>query len=213
VHLPAYFEERSEEVIFRLITANPLGTVFWNSPMGPEADHIPLLLDRTDPMRVVLLGHVAKENPFWLHAGSCDRVLAVFRGVDGYISPSWYPGKAVSHRYVPTWNYEVVHAYGALRLFDDKKRLRGLLARLTRDNEASASSRWRMSDAPADFIEAQLDLIGVIEISVDRLRCKRKLSQNRNPEDFDGVVRGLHAIGRGDLAEAVSNANQAPPVD
>jgi len=86
-------------------------------------------------------------------------VLVVFRGVQGYISPNWYPGKHETHRRVPTWNYEVVHAHGTIHVRDDEKFVRGVVARLTRQHEADQAEPWKMGDAPADYIAEQLSHI------------------------------------------------------
>ena len=52
--------------------------------------------------------------------GPSGEVLVVFQGPHAYISPSWYPTKRETAKVVPTWNYAVVHAYGAVRFIDDR---------------------------------------------------------------------------------------------
>ena len=55
---------------------------------------------------------------------------------------------------------------------------------------------WKVSDAPADYIEAMLRGIVGIEIPIDTLVGKWKVSQNRTTADKQGVVAGL--LERGD---------------
>ena len=51
-----------------------------------------------------------------------------------------------------------------------------------------------MSDAPADYIEAMLGAIVGIEIPIERLVGKWKVSQNRAAADAQGVVAGLGGV-------------------
>ena len=48
-----------------------------------------------------------------------------------------------------------------------------------------------MDDAPADFIAQQMKAIVGVEITIDRLEGKWKMSQNRSAADVDGVIHGL----------------------
>ena len=143
---------------------------------------------------------MARANPVWQSVRDGDAVLVVFRGAQGYISPNWYPSKQETHRHVPTWNYEVVHAHGRIHVHDDEKYVRGVVARLTRQHEAGEPQPWKMGDAPADYLAEELAQIVGIEIELTRLEGKRKLGQNREQRDFDGTVRALEA--RGDIALA-----------
>jgi transcriptional regulator len=128
----------------------PLGRLVSQGPEGLDANHLPWLLDPEagDPAAGgVLLAHVARANPLWRELSEGAPVLVLFGGPQAYISPNWYPGKQETHRRVPTWNYEVVHAHGRLYVHDDEKFLRGLLARLTRQHEASQPRPWKMGEA------------------------------------------------------------------
>jgi transcriptional regulator len=112
---------------------------------------------------------------------------------DAYISPSWYPTKAVSGKVVPTWNYEIVHAHGDLIAHDDVTWLDGFVRELTERHERGRPEPWSVDDAPPDFVTAMLRGIVGVELAVDRLEGKRKLSQNRPEEDRHGVIAGLVA--------------------
>jgi transcriptional regulator len=134
--------------------------------------------------------------------------MVVFRGPHGYISPNWYPSKHETHRHVPTWNYEVVHAHGRLRIVDDEKFLRGIVGRLTRRHEASEPRPWKMGDAPPDYINQMLRAIVGIEVEVLRLEGKRKLGQNRDARDSEGAVRALHERGNDPLSSAMASTRR-----
>ncbi len=64
-----------------------------------------------------------------------------------------------------------------------------------------------MADAPRDYIEQMLKMIVGIEIEVTRLTGKRKLSQNRDARDVEGVKRALRERGQQGLLLAVTGAN------
>ena len=203
MYVPAGFSEDRPAELHRLIRAHPLGILVATLGDGLEAQHLPFLLDETRGAVGTLMAHVARANPVWQQAAEGGDVLVVFRGAHGYISPNWYPSKADTHRHVPTWNYEVVHAHGRLHIRDDERFVRGVVAGLTRLHEGSQPSPWKMSDAPTDYLEDNLAQIVGIEVEVTRLEGKRKLTQNRDARDFASVVRALEDSGQSELAEAM----------
>ena len=92
---------------------------------------------------------------------------------------------------MPTWNYAVVHAHGAPRFIDDRAWLRAFVERLTERHETERPAPWKVTDAPADFVDKQVGAIIGLEIPIDRLIGKWKVSQNRSPQDRAGVADGL----------------------
>lgn len=203
MYIPPLFNESRPEELHRIIREHSFGMLVTHRAAGLDADHLPFLLDADRGPLGSLLAHVARANPVWREVGDGDRVLVVFRGAHGYISPNWYPSKQETHRHVPTWNYEVVHAHGRIRVRDDEKFLRGVVGRLTRAHEADQPRPWRMSDAPADYLAEQLAHIVGIEIELTRIEGKRKLSQNRELRDFDGTVQALESCGQRELAQTM----------
>jgi len=151
-----------------------------------------------------LVGHVAKPNPIVRLVG--DRTvpaLVILPGTDAYVSPNYYPSKRVEPRVVPTWNYDMVHVHGRLRLVDDPEWLLALVTRLTNVHEAERAEPWAVADAPNDFIEAMLRGIVGVEVRIERVEGKGKWSQNRRAEDQAGVAAGLRAEGRDTAAARV----------
>ncbi len=207
---PQYAEPRAEE-LQRIMREHPLGMLVTHTAAGLQAEHLPFLLDVDDEGNTRLLAHVARANPVWQAVAEGAPVLVVFRGVQGYISPSWYPAKQETHRRVPTWNYEVVHAHGSLHVRDDERFLRGLLARLTRQHEAGLAEPWKMGDAPPDYLAEMLSKVVGIEVRVQRLEGKRKLNQNQTATDRAGAISGVEAQGNTGLAQAMRGA-VLPPV-
>ena len=203
MYQPPLYEEKRVEEMHRLIREHPLGMLAAQLPEGLEANHIPFVLEAE---RGVLIAHVARANPVWQQLSREQSVLVVFRGAHGYISPNWYLSKREHHQHVPTWNYEIVHVHGRVRVFDDEKFVRGMVAKLTRQQEAALPEPWKMSDAPADYLAEQLAQIVGLEVEITRIDGKRKLSQNRERRDFDSTVAALRARGQHELADAMLRA-------
>lgn len=190
MYLPAHFAQNDPAALQGLVRDHPLATLVSSTgPDGLTADHVPLEFDADAGC---LRGHVARANPLWQHADG-QAVLAIFRGPEAYVSPSWYPSKAEHHKVVPTWNYAVVHAHGPLQAVHDAPWLHTLVTRLTLQHEAPRATPWAVGDAPAPFIDQMLKVIVGIQIPVARWVGKWKLSQNRSAADRDGVAQGLAA--------------------
>jgi transcriptional regulator len=149
-----------------------------------------------------LVGHVARNNAQW-RVPALGPALAIVRGPDAYISPAWYATKREHGRVVPTWNYLTAHVYGQFIVHDDVEWLEALVRRLTIHHEAGRPAPWSVDDAPADYIAGQLRAIVGIEIRIERIEAKAKLSQNRSDADIAGSIAGLEAAGKPAMAEAM----------
>jgi transcriptional regulator len=140
-----------------------------------------------------LLGHLALANDQWRTASPGAEALAIVRGPQAYISPSWYESTARHGRTVPTWNYETVHLTGPLTVHRDPEWLRAIVTRLTERYEDGRPRPWAVTDAPPDYIDGQLRGIVGVELSIVSVEAKQKLSQNRSAEDQAGTIEGLRA--------------------
>lgn len=160
---------------------------------GLQASHLPLLLNPDEGPTGTLYGHLAKANPQWRELQNGSEALVIFAGAEAYISPAFYPAKAEHGKVVPTWNYIAVHAYGKPEVFSDAERLLKVVTALTDRHESGRAQPWRVSDAPADYIDGMLKAIVGFALPIERLVGKRKLSQNRSAADMAGVRDGLAA--------------------
>jgi transcriptional regulator len=161
-----------------------------------------------------LLGHVALANDQWRTASPGAEALAIVRGPQAYISPSWYESTARAGRTVPTWNYETVHLTGPLTVHRDPEWLRAVVTRLTERYEDGRPRPWAVTDAPSEYIDGQLRGIVGMELSIVSVEAKQKLSQNRSAEDQAGAIDGLRAEpGPGPAAIADLMAANLPASD
>ncbi len=203
MYIPPHFAITDPAALHRIVREHPLGMLVTHGEHGLDADHIPFELDAgSGPEGTLgtLRAHVARNNPVWLRCPTGTPAMVVFRGAEGFISPSWYPSKHEAHRQVPTWNYEVVHAHGTLTIHDDERYVRGLVARLTRHHEAAEPRPWKMSDSAPEFIDTLLRSIVGIEITLTALVGKSKLSQNKEERDRMGAADALAQRGHDGLA-------------
>ncbi len=207
MYLPAHFEETRIDVLHAAMRQHPLAALMTQDAAGAlQADAIPLIVEPGPLALGTLRGHVARANPLWRETRG--DVLVVFQGAQSYVSPGWYPAKAEHGRVVPTWNYIVVQARGRLRAIDDPAWLHALVSRLTDRFEATRPTPWGVGDAPADYIATMLGAIVGVEIEIDALIGKWKVSQNRNASDRAGVAAGLAAL-HGDADAAAMAAEVA----
>ena len=198
MYIPKPFEESRPEALHAFIRRHPLATLVINDAEGLSADHIPLLLRLDAGPSGKLVGHVARSNPLWQKAGDGIPCLLVFHGVDGYISPNGYASKRETGKVVPTWNYEVVHVQGKLRAIDDPAALLEVLQALTQTHEADQPAPWKIADAPPDYIERLLQAIVGIEVEIECIAGKAKLSQNQPVPNQQSLIQALQ--GRDDRA-------------
>jgi transcriptional regulator len=203
MYLPKHFEETRVGVLHDLIRSHPLGALVTLTPGGLDANHSPFEVDPEPAPFGTLRGHVTRANPLWREFSREVEALVIFQGQGTYVSPAWYPTKHETARVVPTWNYAVVHAHGALRVIDDRAWLRDFVTKLTNRHEAGRRDPWHVTDAPADYVDKQLGAIIGLEILATRLVGKWKMSQNRPVQDRDGVVDGLRLEG-GDAGAAIA---------
>jgi transcriptional regulator len=201
VYTPAHFAVDEETAVAFLanVRAADLVTV---TEDGLLATFLPLLFDPGLGEHGSLLGHVARKNDQWQRQ-PIGEALVIVHGEDAYITPNWYPSKAEHGRVVPTWNYTTAHVFGRLVIHDDPGWVDENVRRLTERHEAGRAESWHVDDAPAEFHAGQLRAIVGIELVINRVEAKFKMSQNRRDTDIDGVVAGLAADGLNTISEAV----------
>jgi len=194
MHVPTAFREEDQDAVGAMMRSASLCQFVTATAGGPIATPLPMIVDSAEGEYGTIYGHLAKANPQWKEP-VIGEALAIFMGADAYVSPSWYVSKQEHGKVVPTWNYEAVHAFGPAEFFEDADRLLDVVTRLTDRHETERVNRWRVSDAPPAFIQAQLKGIVGVRMPIMRLVAKRKMSQNRSAEDRAGVARGLSESG------------------
>ena len=198
MYVPSAFAPTDDDVE-ALLLRHRAADLVTAGPDGLAATMLPFLYDAE---RRTLRGHFARNNDHWRTAGGA-KALVIVRGPDAYVSPSWYATKAEHGRVVPTWNYVTAHVHGVVTVHDDPAWVADLVRELTERHETGRPAPWSVDDAPAKFFAGQLRAIVGIELAIERIEAKFKLSQNRPAVDVDGVIAGLRAEGDAESAAAV----------
>jgi transcriptional regulator len=209
MYQPPAFREDRIEVQHALIRAHPLGLLITAGPGGLMANAVPFLVYPEGSGCGTLRAHVSRGNPQWRELAAVEECLVVFQGRQKYITPSWYATKRETGKVVPTWNYITVHAWGRPQAISDAAWLRRQIDDLTSQQEGALPDPWKVTDAPEDFVTAQIKGIVGIEIPIGRIEGKWKVSQNRTEVDRAGVVAGLREQGEATMADLV--AERGPP--
>jgi transcriptional regulator len=190
MYCPALFREDRLEVQHALIRSHPLGLLISRGSNGLIANLLPFVLKTGGSERGVLQVHMARANPQWRELDG-QAVLVVFQGPNAYVSPSLYATKKETGKVVPTWNYAMVQVRGQARVRDQAEWLTLQLNALTTGREASRPQPWSVSDAPADYVEAQKRAIVGVEIEIAVIQGKWKVSQNQPEANRRSVVAGF----------------------
>jgi len=212
MYLPELFRVEDVAQTHALMRARPFAALVSAGPSGLFASHLPTIL-KDEGRHGVIECHLARANPHCRDLAGGE-ALMIFQGAEGYITPNWYPSKAEGGKVVPTWNFAAVHAYGRPEVVNDADWLRRHVTELTAQQERDQPRPWAPSDAPASFIDTMLRGIVGFRFAITRLEGKWKMSQNRTPQDREGVVNGLTLRDRGDdreIAELI--ARQRPSSD
>ena len=200
MYRPDHFRVEDVRQMHALMRARPFAALVSAGASGLYASHLPTVL-KDGGAHGVIECHLARANPHCKELGEVSEALMIFQGAEGYITPNWYASKAQSGKVVPTWNYAVVHAYGRPEVMNDADWLRRHVGELTAQQESSESKPWAVSDAPATYVNAMLRGIVGFRFAITRIEGKWKMSQNREMQDREGVVRGLRQRSQGDDLE------------
>ena len=203
---PPHFEDVRQDEIKKIVEAFPLATIICQKDGEVIANHIPLLwVDDT-----AMVGHIALANPLHRLFEDGTEALAIFQAEDSYISPNWYETKKVTHKHVPTWNYQVVHMRGKLTFDHSPKTKLSAVGKLTKTYERihSGDKAWKMSDAPKDYMEQMLANIVAFDFAITSITAKSKMSQNRAPEDYASVAETMEMKNRPFLARSMKSRDK-----
>ena len=184
-HNPHHFVD-DPEAVRRLIRENPWGILVSAHDDQLVASHYPLLLDE-DCDELAVFTHVGRPDEK-LHGFGKQEIMLIVQGVHGYISPSWYAPGATR---APTWNFTAAHCYGVPELLDAETNLR-TLARLVEHFERHVEHPMLLD---LEWGAALAKGTVGIRLPITRFQCKVKMSQDKDPETQQRVIRALRAPG------------------
>ena len=188
MYIPLAFRETDEGYIMAFLREHGFATLVSTEGSRPVATHLLLESRQLGDGRLVLSGHMSRENSQWKTFGSASEVLAIFQGPHSYVSAAWYSVPSA-----PTWNYTSVHAYGPPRVIEDRGELFSLLKRLVDSQERGhpAETRYTIESLPRSILEGMMSGIVGFEVTVTRIEAAAKMSQNRSARDYQNIVDKL----------------------
>ncbi len=184
-HNPYHFVD-DPDVVRQLIRENPWGILVSCHADRLVASHYPVLLD-DDCDGLAVFTHVGRPDDR-LHGFGDREIMFIVQGVHGYISPSWYAPGATR---APTWNFTAAHCYGVPEILDEETNLR-VLARLVQHFERHVENPMLLDRDWAGPVAK--GTVG-IRLPIARFQCKVKMSQDKDAETQQRVMRALRAPG------------------
>lgn len=189
MYIPSYYRNNDLSEIMAFIRKNSFATLITNGNKNPEATHIPVELVEQNDGEAFLQGHLSRANPQWRTFSVNNLVLAIFQGPHTYVSSSWY-----NHMNVPTWNYMSVHVYGKIKIIDGDDLYKSLKELVDR-YEVISEKPARMEEMPEEMVNKYMKGIVGFQIQIEKIEGKWKLSQNRNNEDHQNIIKQLEKLG------------------
>lgn len=196
-------EDRAEQLAF--MRANSFVLLVTGTGGALHASHLPVVVEESGE-QFTLHMHMARNNPQWQEFFEGEEVLAVFSGPHAYVSPRWYE----EQERVPTWNYAALHAYGTVKIVQERAAKHASQRRLV----VQLDPQWlpKFDALRAEYVARMLDGIVTFDVAVTRLETRWKLSQNRSRREqeliaaeldksADSGARVLAALTRRHLAE------------
>ncbi len=213
LYQPAHgkFAVEDPAALLAAVCRETAATLVTHGEHGFRTTTLPLLYHPSDGELGTLRGHWARGNPQWREVGEAEHALVIFGGPDAYVSPAWYAEKAISGKVVPTWNYVIVQAEGLLQVRHEPEWLAAHVRELVERHEQARPDRWSLDDAPEDYVRSQLPAIVGLELRIERLEAKRKLSQNRSEADIAGAIAGLERGSAREQTVAAAMRAEPPP--
>lgn len=189
MYLPSYFSQKDEARLKKLIKQNGFVTILsFPKNEKPYINHLPIIFSNKPGEENILIGHMAKRNPQWMHFNENPESTIIVQGGQTYITPRWYK----SGRDVPTWNYAVAHLHGKIELVEKFQSQVETLNQLSNFYESLSPKPWEF-ELPDDLNNESALRSAIIsfKFKIEKIEAKFKLSQNRSPEDKAGIIEGL----------------------
>ena len=182
-----YFKASNHQEILDFMQAHPFVTICGVDTNGlPVATHIPVLI-KIEQDKIIISGHVMRKQDHSIAFESNKNVLVIFSAPSAFVSASWYTTKNMGS----TWNYQTVHARGALEM-KDEAHLRKLLTDLTLYFEKDPESPTQVKNLSEEYMQQNMKAIYSFDMVVKDLQHVFKLSQNRDEASHVNIQAELN---------------------
>jgi transcriptional regulator len=185
-----YFKERDQEAILDFIRQHPFAMLIGSSDHAPVATQVPVLIGERESERLFLRGHMMRNTDHQKAFQQNSEALCVFSGAHTYVSARWYSNPQTGS----TWNYMSVHARGKIRFLGEPELL-AILEQTTTLFENDENSPALFRHLPKAYVDSLKNAIIAFEIEVREIENVFKLSQNRDEQSYENIIRNLDAQG------------------
>jgi transcriptional regulator len=185
MYLPKRYQFEDNDEVIAFMKQYNFAAIITAKDGSPVANHLPFVICRQGD-DLILESHFAKSNKQWEQIVE-NEVLVIFTEPHAYISPKHYD----SALNVPTWNYLAVHAYGKGLLIEKAGEVAEAMDRFINAIDPEYKKQWEQ--LPDDFKKANMNGIVAFTIHVTDLQAKKKLSQNRKPQEQQRIITHLSA--------------------
>ena len=183
-----HFTEEEKEATVAFMKAHPFVTLVGTDGLRSAATQVPVLVHEGQD-GLTLRGHIMRNTDHYKAILANPEVLVLFTGPQCYVSSSWYKERGTGG----TWNYMTVQARGRLT-FDDERGPIELLSDLTRHFELGQRQPELVENMPEEYVTSNVKAISVFKIAVTELHATFKLSQNKDDETYERIVRELSEL-------------------
>jgi transcriptional regulator len=182
-----YHKEKNEKVIKEFIARYPFAFLSGcDSENKPVATQVPVFIEEKDGKKI-LRGHIMKNNDHHKAFMHNQNVLVVFTGHHTYVSGTWY-----SNPHTPsTWNYMSVHAKGIIKFLDDDALIDVLRMTSLHFENNNPQSATVFDNLPSDYTQRLMKAIVAFEIEIKEMDTVFKLSQDRDYESYQNIIKKL----------------------
>ena len=182
-----HYKEQDPQVIKEFIDQHPFAFLTGcDSDNKPVATQVPVFIEERNG-RKILSGHIMRNTDHHKAFLHNEHVLVVFTGPHTYVSATWYSNPHLAS----TWNYMSVHAKGIISFLDEAA-LEEILQKTTLHFENyDEQSPTVFDNLPTDFKEKVMKAIVAFEIEVTEMNNVFKLSQDRDAESYQNIIKKL----------------------
>lgn len=182
-----YYKEQDEQVVLDFIRQYPFAFLSGcDAENKPVATQVPVFIEEQDGKKF-LRGHIMRHTDHHKAFLHNEQVLVVFTGKHTYVSGTWYSDPHTAS----TWNYMSVHARGIIRFLDDRALEDVLRMTSLYFEDQNESSPTVFDHLPEEFKRRFMGAIVAFEIEVQEMDHVFKLSQDRDAESYQNIIRKL----------------------
>lgn len=190
MYIPKHFQLDAKRTR-QLIDSRLAGDLVTFGPNGLEATFLPYSITWQDDQHAILKTHLSRVNPQWRHTGEA---LVIINGTDFFVpvapestQSQGEPNLLKRPQLVPTWNYLAIHLHGQMSFHEEVDWIEDSLHKLVAQHQPD----WDMSVLDRNKLQKMMQALVGIEIKVDRILAKAKMSQNRSSADIQNLADKL----------------------